>query len=384
MLSSNVYLVYYVLTLVLTAVQSILLLILGYICTFVKMSANKEDSLRRVRRRKTVIGPRQELRRIKERVDSFLLEASQQENQYRQLQTSHMVNVLCTEVYSMTLDMVPITTNTHAQTDSDDLQHLEIDLSHYEHIGKHETHNEDQPESYMSSYSEYFDDGMNKDSDVGNDAYEIKVKQTILEWVVECNVPSYHVSNILRRLNVVAKLSFLPLDSRTLLSSRRGKLNVKDMFPGKYHHFGVEESLQALLLSMDSRKVPIPYELNILFNIDGLPLSNSSSSEFWPILFKVQGLEDVLIAGIYHEKKTRRCKRFSSRRLAFPVIPQQPLLLYALNRTTRTLVVGNASPKVVGLQPEHHEKNGRQSILEKVLRDAVNDLVIDYMHLVCI
>ncbi|XP_032777404.2 uncharacterized protein LOC116916287 isoform X2 [Daphnia magna] len=302
------------------------------------MSANKEDSLRRVRRRKTVIGPRQELRRIKERVDSFLLEASQQENQYRQLQTSHMVNVLCTEVYSMTLDMVPITTNTHAQTDSDDLQHLEIDLSHYEHIGKHETHNEDQPESYMSSYSEFglreqinesfsstdssdenqladFDDGMNKDSDVGNDAYEIKVKQTILEWVVECNVPSYHVSNILRRLNVVAKLSFLPLDSRTLLSSRRGKLNVKDMFPGKYHHFGVEESLQALLLSMDSRKVPIPYELNILFNIDGLPLSNSSSSEFWPILFKVQGLEDVLIAGIYHEKKTRRCKRFSSRRL---------------------------------------------------------------------
>lgn len=180
-----------------------------------------------------------------------------------------------------------------------------------------------------------FDDGMNKDSDVGNDAYEIKVKQTILEWVVECNVPSYHVSNILRRLNVVAKLSFLPLDSRTLLSSRRGKLNVKDMFPGTYHHFGVEESLQALLLSMDSRKVPIPYELNILFNIDGLPLSNSSSSEFWPILFKVQGiflcisfavklynyvhivigLEDVLIAGIYHEKKTRRCKRFSSRRL---------------------------------------------------------------------
>ncbi|KZS02246.1 Uncharacterized protein APZ42_000785 [Daphnia magna] len=124
-------------------------------------------------------------------------------------------------------------------------------------------------------------DGINDDSSVGNDTYELKVKQTIAEWVVECNVPRYHVSNILKRLNVVAKLSFLPRDCRTLLSSRRGKLNVKDMPPGKYHHFGVEESLQALLLSMDSKQVPIPCELKILFNIDGLPLSNSSSSEFW-------------------------------------------------------------------------------------------------------
>lgn len=33
---------------------------------------------------------------------------------------------------------------------------------------------------------------------------------------------------------------------------------------------------------------------------------------------------------------------------AFPVIPQQPVLLYALNRTTPTLVVANAPPKVVG------------------------------------
>lgn len=64
---------------------------------------------------------------------------------------------------------------------------------------------------------------------------------------------------------------------------------MKDKPPGKHHYFRVQKALQALLLSMESRKVPISKELGLLLNIDGLPLSNSSRSEFWATLFKVKG-----------------------------------------------------------------------------------------------
>ncbi|KZS02469.1 Uncharacterized protein APZ42_000482, partial [Daphnia magna] len=119
------------------------------------MSSNKE-SLRRCRRRKTVIGPRQELRRIKERVDFFLLQASQQANQqdnqqdnqqYRQLQTSDMDNVLSSVVNSRTLDMmVPLVNTTHAQSDGNDQQQTEIHSLHYEQTDDQEAHSENQQE----------------------------------------------------------------------------------------------------------------------------------------------------------------------------------------------------------------------------------------------
>jgi len=69
----------------------------------------------------------------------------------------------------------------------------------------------------------------------------------------------------------------------------RGKVDVVDMPPGKYHHFQVEPAIHAILVAMEAKGISISERLFILFNIDGLPLSNSSSSDFWPILCKVQG-----------------------------------------------------------------------------------------------
>lgn len=123
----------------------------------------------------------------------------------------------------------------------------------------------------------------------GQSLLEKKVKTSLVDWVVECNIPRSHVNNLLKRLNNDAGLTYLPLDWRTLMSSKRGKVKVIDMPPGQYHHLEVEPSLHAILVSMEARGMPIPDEMYILFNIDGLPLSNSSSSDFWPILCKVRG-----------------------------------------------------------------------------------------------
>ncbi len=76
---------------------------------------------------------------------------------------------------------------------------------------------------------------------------EAVTKSSIAEWVIECNIPRFHVSNLLRRLKLDCGLSFLPLDSRTLLKTMRNKPNVRVVPPGQYAHFGLVNGLLSLL-----------------------------------------------------------------------------------------------------------------------------------------
>jgi hypothetical protein len=84
-------------------------------------------------------------------------------------------------------------------------------------------------------------------------------------------------------------LNYLPLDWGTVMSSKRGKVYVIDMPPGKYHHFQVGPAMHAILVAMEAKGISIPQKLFILLKIYGFPLSKSSSSDFWPILCKVLG-----------------------------------------------------------------------------------------------
>ncbi len=87
---------------------------------------------------------------------------------------------------------------------------------------------------------------------------ESTVKQSLIKWVVDCNIPRCHVTNLLKRLHNDAKLTFLPLDSRTLMSSKRGKIEVREMPPGKYQHFDIVASLQKILAAMELSGIEIP------------------------------------------------------------------------------------------------------------------------------
>lgn len=65
----------------------------------------------------------------------------------------------------------------------------------------------------------------------GDDDFQSAIKDSLVQWVAECNIPRCHVSNLLRRLNKDAKLSFLLLDARTLMLSKRDKVVLKDIPP---------------------------------------------------------------------------------------------------------------------------------------------------------
>lgn len=83
-------------------------------------------------------------------------------------------------------------------------------------------------------------------------------------------------------------MTFLPMDSRTLLSSRRRKVDVIDIDPGKYQHFDLQAGLLQILKDMKMRNLT-PDTVELIINVDGIPISKSSSSELWPILVKVNG-----------------------------------------------------------------------------------------------
>ncbi|OXU17791.1 hypothetical protein TSAR_001410 [Trichomalopsis sarcophagae] len=93
----------------------------------------------------------------------------------------------------------------------------------------------------------------------------------------------------------------LPLDARTLKCTPRENVFLK-MGSGDYAHYGLLRGLLEQLKTLDRCK--IPKDIALILNIDGLPLSQSSSSQVWPILFKISNYPgsscSPFVAGIFH------------------------------------------------------------------------------------
>lgn len=83
--------------------------------------------------------------------------------------------------------------------------------------------------------------------------------------------------------------SDIPKDARTLKKTPRD-VNVIDKCGGNYTYFGIEMGL----LEMSSKFVISNFQNNCIaldFNIDGIPIQDSSNYEFWPILCSVYNLQ---------------------------------------------------------------------------------------------
>ena len=124
------------------------------------------------------------------------------------------------------------------------------------------------------------------------------LKEQLANWAVTCQVKKNHVTKLLHILH--ESLPFLPLDSRTLLQTKRC-VRSKEVPPGKYHHFGVASGCKKSMLSMQS-SVRTSDHVSIFVNVDGVPLTKSTSHQFWPIIGQIR--EPVrgkpFTIGIYH------------------------------------------------------------------------------------
>uniref|UniRef100_A0A1B0CHB2 Putative transposase domain-containing protein n=1 Tax=Lutzomyia longipalpis TaxID=7200 RepID=A0A1B0CHB2_LUTLO len=119
----------------------------------------------------------------------------------------------------------------------------------------------------------------NSDVDAEDDGIS-PLARNIAQYFIE-DKTSRNMSEKLLRILREAGHTELPKCRSTLLGTPRDKISPRQVPPGEYIHFGLENTLQkfpknSFLTNVESVEIDI--------GIDGLPLSKSSNIELWPIL----------------------------------------------------------------------------------------------------
>lgn len=147
------------------------------------------------------------------------------------------------------------------------------------------------------------DDDCSNYSDSECDEYfpqEQPLPSKLANWAINHNVPNNTFSNLLKILKDHVCFNNFPTDARTIYQnysnvSYNQLVDVKTVPPGIYYHFGISNGIKKYIdkyFSCDTIKLVI--------GVDGLPLTKSSNSTFWPILGYIrQERQIVFPIGIY-------------------------------------------------------------------------------------
>lgn len=139
-------------------------------------------------------------------------------------------------------------------------------------------------ESDDVGYSENIDTAI--DVGIEDDALTTKtdsqeiVLESLRNWTIDSRIPLTHVWSLLKLLNCCkADLSYLPLCASTLLHSKRGKLKFsREIQPFQCRGSPIHCSRCTTVERNKNRTV-----VEASLNVDGIPWSKSSTSDFWPI-----------------------------------------------------------------------------------------------------
>lgn len=133
------------------------------------------------------------------------------------------------------------------------------------------------------------------------------LKTELAEWSVNCSVNNNQLSMLLHLLNKY--FPQLPVDARTILKTPRQCDGIQEVSPGFYHHFGIENCLKRENFENSGTQI------HLIVGIDGLPISKSPKSQFWPILgFIKPNHSNVFMMGIYWgNEKPHDSNQFLSR-----------------------------------------------------------------------
>jgi len=130
----------------------------------------------------------------------------------------------------------------------------------------------------------------------------VDFKDDLASWAVEYKIPLNAVNGLLSVLKKHDCFSKLPKDSRTLLGTFQNKnYPIRTVEPGIYYHFGIAKGI---LKHYDVNSYKDVDFIQVAVGFDGLPLSRSSKSQFWPILAYIRNSfsskDKVFPIGVYH------------------------------------------------------------------------------------
>lgn len=154
----------------------------------------------------------------------------------------------------------------------------------------------------LLNHSETSSSESDKESRVGTKVTESKsipANIKLANWAVKYNITNVAMSELLKILKYCYDPS-LPMDARTLVKTdvSHGKIPLKDISPGKYYHFGIATGIKNNYVCKCENPV-----LKLVVGIDGLPLTKSSTSTFWPILGYIRPYSKLVFPiGLYWGK----------------------------------------------------------------------------------
>ncbi|XP_067204218.1 uncharacterized protein [Linepithema humile] len=140
---------------------------------------------------------------------------------------------------------------------------------------------------------------INNISDGSNNITSLR--EDLQKFIIERNIAHNTVNELLTILRKHGYVD-LPKDVRVLLKTpRNASVNIKSLDSGRYVHFGLFSTLKRSIQIYSEFITGNKIKLNI--NIDGLPISKSSGSQFWPIMASIEDVDTYtlpFIIGIYH------------------------------------------------------------------------------------
>lgn len=118
------------------------------------------------------------------------------------------------------------------------------------------------------------------------------------KWALDFNIAHLALKDLLRIVNdrfSEKNANILPDDPRTLLQTPQS-ISLIPLSDGEYWHQGLEYCLKKTFPNISA-----PKKISLNFNIDGLPIYNSSKMELWPILFNIAEMPQVpaMVIGIF-------------------------------------------------------------------------------------
>ncbi|EFN86411.1 hypothetical protein EAI_04519, partial [Harpegnathos saltator] len=101
-------------------------------------------------------------------------------------------------------------------------------------------------------------------------------RNAIAAWSIKYNIRHNACNALLQILQEHTSCNFFK-DARTLLKTPRQTEIVK-ICGGEYFYWGFSDILRNMCLKYDNKQI------QLILNIDGLPLAKSSNASIWPIL----------------------------------------------------------------------------------------------------
>lgn len=118
------------------------------------------------------------------------------------------------------------------------------------------------------------------------------------QWALTYNISHASLHPLLKALKTHSCFSNFPNDARSLLKTQRGAVSTREVAPGRYVHFGVEN---AVLQCLKECSTFDNETIEVQIGIDGVPLFQSSNSAFWPILGRIPNQDrGTFIIGLYY------------------------------------------------------------------------------------